>query len=137
MKIRDLEKKDENTLEKLFVQLTSQELKINTDELIKDSTCHCRILENDGEVVGTATLVIYRIPTKGLIGRIEDVVVDESQRGKGLGRMLMEDLINLGKEKGLQLMTLTSNPQRIPARRLYESLGFEIYDTGVFWKKMD
>lgn len=133
-KIRDLQKSDQKALERLFVQLTSKEIKLDVETLISHPASFCRILEEDGEAVGTGTLVTYHTPTKGLIGRIEDVVVDESQRGRGMGRIIMEDLVELAKQKGVQALSLTSNPQRIPARRLYESLGFEIYDTGVFWK---
>ncbi|MFC1608564.1 GNAT family N-acetyltransferase [Patescibacteria group bacterium] len=135
-KIRDLQKNDKSALEQLFVQLTSKDVILDIEELIKQPNTHCRILEEESEVVGTATLVTYLIPTKGLIGRVEDVVIDESQRGKGMGRIMMEDLIDLAKEHKVQALSLTSNPQRIPARRLYESLGFEIYDTGVFWKNL-
>ncbi|MFC1644557.1 GNAT family N-acetyltransferase [Patescibacteria group bacterium] len=135
-KIRDLQKDDQSALEQLFIQLTSKEVVLDIEGLIENPASHCRVLEEDDAIVGTATLVTYLIPTKGLVGRIEDVVIDESQRGKGLGRVIMEDLIELAKQKGVQALSLTSNPQRIPARRLYESLGFEIYDTGVFWKTL-
>ncbi|MDH4330460.1 MAG: GNAT family N-acetyltransferase [Candidatus Moranbacteria bacterium] len=137
MKIRDVQKKDKKALEGLYFQLTGKEIEVDPTVLQEDTSCFCRVMEKDGEVIGTASLIVYRIPVKGLIGRVEDVVIDESARGGGLGRMIMDDLLNLAQEKGLAYLNLTSNPKRIPARRLYESLGFEIYDTGVFWKKMD
>jgi GNAT superfamily N-acetyltransferase len=44
-------------------------------------------LADDGTIVGMATLVSFRIPS-GMRAWIEDVVVDESSRGDGVGRAL-------------------------------------------------
>lgn len=81
--------------------------------------------------VGMATLIIYRKPT-GLVGMVEDVIVTEKWRGKSAGRKLMRALIAKAKEEGLKALALTSNPKRVAARALYQSLGFEIKDTTCF-----
>ncbi|KAF9121074.1 hypothetical protein BGW39_010860, partial [Mortierella sp. 14UC] len=64
---------------------------------------------------------------------IEDVVVDGTCRGRGLGKGLMrralDDAVNVHE---CVMVDLTSNPNRIEARTLYQSLGFELRDTGVF-----
>ena len=43
--------------------------------------------DDDGRIIGTLTLVLYRV-SSGLKGRIEDVIVDESARGQGVGEAL-------------------------------------------------
>ena len=52
--------------------------------------------------------------------------------GRGFGREIMNELIELAKEKKLKKLQLTSSPKREVARALYKSLGFELIDTGVF-----
>ena len=135
---RELKKGDEEKLVEIFQQPSAKFDfdNFDTDVLIADENCNCIVIEKDGEVAGFASLITYRVPTKGLVARIEDVIVDENFRGQGLGRGVMEKLIEIAKEKNIVLIDLTSNPQRIAARKLYESLGFEVYDTGMFRLKL-
>src|SRR6266540_6160707 len=51
---------------------------------------------DDGRIVGMLTLVIFRIPT-GVRAWIEDVVVDEAVRGRGVGEARSEER-RVGKE---------------------------------------
>ena len=94
-------------------------------------------MEDDGRIIGFAALIVHPVPTKGLVARVEDVVLDKEYRGRGLGKKIMEDLIEIAKSLKIQIIILTSNPKRIPARNLYESLGFNLIDTGVFLLKID
>lgn len=133
--IRDLKTDDKKEIEKLFTQLTKKPVKLDPVFLTEHKFSHCRVMEDDGKVIGFAALIIHPVPTKGLVGRVEDVVVDEGYRGQGLGRKIMEDLVDIAKREKIEVLNLTSNPKRIPARKLYESLGFELSETGVFWMK--
>lgn len=64
---------------------------------------------------------------------IEDVVVDEVCRGKGVGRALVKAAVqHTKKREEKSAIYLTSNPSRVSARALYRSEGFEEYNTGVF-----
>ena len=63
---------------------------------------------------------------------MEDVVVHENHRGKGLDKKLMNELLRIAKNKKIKSVHLTSNPKRVAARKLYRSLGFEQKKTGVF-----
>jgi ribosomal protein S18 acetylase RimI-like enzyme len=83
-----------------------------------------------GAVVGTLTLVLFRIPT-GMRARIEDVVVDASARGKGVGEALSRAAIRLAGEAGARTVDLTSRPGREAANRLYRRLGFRPRETTV------
>ncbi|MBT4277936.1 GNAT family N-acetyltransferase [Candidatus Falkowbacteria bacterium] len=132
MQIRKIQKEDKKEVESLFAQLTEKQVDLDIDFLISSDNCHCLILEDNKKIIGTATLGVYVSPIKGETGVVEDVVVYENYRGQGLGRKIMQELIKVAKEKNIQQITLTSNPKRIPARKLYESLGFKLRDTGFF-----
>ena len=87
--------------------------------------------DDDGAVVGSLTLVIFRIPT-GVGVWIEDVVVDEAARGHGTGEALVREGIRLAGEAGAKAVNLTSRPDRAAANRLYQRLGFEARTTNVY-----
>jgi ribosomal protein S18 acetylase RimI-like enzyme len=84
-----------------------------------------------GEIVGTLTLVVFRIPT-GVRAWIEDVVVDDGARGRGVGEALNEEAIRQAAAAGARSVDLTSRPSREAANRLYRRLGFEPRDTNVY-----
>ncbi len=84
-----------------------------------------------GSIVGTLTLVVFRIPT-GMRAWIEDVVVDEGARGRGIGEALTAAAIRIAASKGARTVDLTSRPAREAANRLYRRLGFELRDTNVY-----
>ena len=82
------------------------------------------------EIVGTLTFVLYELPT-GLRARIEDVIVDTSARGGGVGELLTLEALRLAAEAGARSVELTSAPSRGAANRLYARLGFERRETNV------
>lgn len=90
----------------------------------RDDTC-------GGAIVGTLTLVLYRIPT-GVRAHIEDVVVDSAARGRGVGEALCRDALARARFAGAETVNLTSRPSREAANRLYQRLGFERRDTNVY-----
>ncbi|MBQ8839131.1 MAG: GNAT family N-acetyltransferase [Bacteroidales bacterium] len=91
--------------------------------------------ERDGEITGILTLCRCQTLTCDKYW-IEDVVVEESRQGKGLGRSLIRTAVREVRERGGHTaIYLTSNPSRISARHLYRSEGFEEYATGVFRMK--
>ena len=85
----------------------------------------------DGVIVGTLTLVTFRIPT-GVRAWIEDVVVDDSARGHGVGDQLNRFALDLARDKGAKTVDLTSRPSREAANRLYQRIGFEPRETNVY-----
>jgi ribosomal protein S18 acetylase RimI-like enzyme len=88
------------------------------------------VVRDDGRIVGAATLVTFPLPT-GLRGHVDDVVVDEAMRGKGIARTLLMRMTELATERGLRTLDLTSRPSRESALRLYESVGFVRRETNV------
>jgi ribosomal protein S18 acetylase RimI-like enzyme len=86
---------------------------------------------DNGRIVGLLTLVVFRIPT-GVRAWIEDVVVDESVRGRGVGEALSQEAIRQAVGSGARTVELTSRPSREAANRLYQRLGFVRRDSNVY-----
>jgi len=84
-----------------------------------------------GEIVGSLTLAMFRIPT-GLRAWIEDVVVDSAQRGKGIGEALTRAALRAAQEAGATTVDLTSRPSREAANRLYQRIGFQKRETNIY-----
>ena len=90
----------------------------------------------EGVIVGSLSLVLFRIPT-GLRAWIEDVVVDEAARGGGVGEALNRVAIERARAAGALTVDLTSRPSRETANRLYRRLGFVERETNVYRRVID
>lgn len=102
-------------------------------QLLEDADFNLFVAKDEeGRIVGMLTLTCcHTLPGKKYW--IEDVIVDESCRGTGMGRALVKAAVSYVREKEEKpVIYLTSNPSRVSARNLYRSEGFEEYETGVF-----
>ena len=94
--------------------------------------CHLLVArDTDGSVLGSLTLVIFPIPT-AIRAWIEDVVVDDDARGKGVGQALNLRALQISADHGAKTVDLTSRPSRQAANRLYQRIGFEARETNVY-----
>ena len=108
------------------------------NELIKSESSTllvARYPDEDGAIEGKFKSIIYRVPT-GLRSIIEDVVVDEKMRRRGIAEALIRYAIELAREAGADGVSLTSNSQREAANQLYQSLGFELRKTNPYFYKL-
>jgi ribosomal protein S18 acetylase RimI-like enzyme len=87
--------------------------------------------DEDESIVGTATLVMYRV-SSGLKARLEDVIVDGSVRGQGVGEALVREGMARANASRVLMLELTSMPYRESANRLYKKLGFVRKPTNVY-----
>jgi ribosomal protein S18 acetylase RimI-like enzyme len=87
--------------------------------------------DDGGAIVGVATLAVFPIPTAKRAW-IEDVIVDESARGQGVGEALTQAMIDAARTLGCKTVELTSRPSREAANRLYLRLGFVPRETNVY-----
>lgn len=120
--------------ERLIPQLSTSNPPPSRDELedlVSSGASHLLIAEEDGVVFGSLTLVLFRIPT-GVRAWIEDVVVDDAARGKGVGQLLNEHAIAMARDSGATTVDLTSRPTREAANRLYQRIGFVARSTNVY-----
>jgi ribosomal protein S18 acetylase RimI-like enzyme len=102
------------------------------DEIVNSKCTNLFIARDDsGAIVGMAILAMYRIST-GIRAWIEDVVVDERARGKGVGEALCRHIIQDARELAVKTIDLTSRPSREAANRLYQRLGFHKRDTNLY-----
>jgi len=92
--------------------------------------------DEDGRIVGTLTLAVFRIPT-GVRAWIEDVVVDDGARGKGVGDALVDAAVAKAGGMGAKTVDLTSRPSRESANRLYVRKGFELRTTNVYRRTLE
>jgi GNAT superfamily N-acetyltransferase len=90
------------------------------------------LVARDGEnIVGTTTLIVYTTPF-WIKARLDEVVVDESARGKGVGTALVKASLEIAREKGVEVVELQSGVQREAANRFYPKLGFKLRETNVY-----
>jgi ribosomal protein S18 acetylase RimI-like enzyme len=92
--------------------------------------------EANGEIVGTLTLVMFRIPS-GIRAWIEDVIVAEEARGRGCGELLNRAALDAARSAGARTVELTSRPSREAANRLYRRIGFVERETNVYRYTLD
>ncbi len=127
MTIRNLEKNDAAGVALLIPQLTKniidpKNLTERIGSLADARDCQYLVAELEGNIVGFCGLAWYQIPSKGLVGWVEEVVVDEAFRGKGIATTMLLRLLVLAKQKNIAVVKLTSNSSE--ASHVYEKLGF-------------
>ncbi len=103
---------DRNKADEIFEKINS-----NPDHIVV-------IAEVDGKIVGTTTLLIEPkfIHKGGLVGHIEDVVVDKNFQGQKIGEKIMKYLLEYAKNRGFYNTILDSTDDVKP---FYEKLGFK------------
>ncbi len=103
---------DQNKAEKIFEKIDS-----NPDHIIA-------VAELDGKIVGSTTLLIEPkfIHKGGLVGHIEDVVVDKNFQGQKIGEKIIKYLLEFAKNRGCYKIILDCTDDVKP---FYEKLGFE------------
>lgn len=125
---------------RLMPQLTGREESPTRGELQKvidrDSLHMFIAIDDNNTVIGTATVVFIRIPT-GIRAWIEDVIVDEKSRGKGVGTALIWHAIHTARVNGVEKVDLTSHPRREVANKLYSKMGFRKRMSNVYRYYLD
>jgi GNAT superfamily N-acetyltransferase len=84
------------------------------------------VADNGGEVLGfVAVHALARFEHSDRIIRIMALVVDAGERGRGIGRLLMEEAERIGRDLDAAFAEVTAGHHRPDARRLYEELGYD------------
>lgn len=124
-----------NTIDSLLSLLLGTPASISELQLkaiITSNNSHLFFALDDHETyMGMLTVGIYDAPT-GKKAWIEDVVVNETYQRQGVGRKLIEFAIQFAKQQHVDLLTLTSRPQKVAANNLYKNIGFEKKETNVY-----
>lgn len=99
--------------------------------VLKDCNCHLYVILVGERIVGCATLCLFHSPT-GTKASVEDVVVSSAYLGQHLGKQLMEYVLEQAQAYAPIELHLTSNPMRVAANKLYQSLGFQKKETNCY-----
>jgi GNAT superfamily N-acetyltransferase len=84
----------------------------------------CAVIEEN--IVGFGSLTIKNsLWQAGLLGYIDEMVVDKEYRGRGIGSDLLEHIIRAARERGCRRVELDSAFDRKQAHKFYERKGFE------------
>ncbi len=112
-----------------YQPLTDKDLK----DMLKSPTTYLFVARESEkkEIIGMATLVIYRIPYVKKAA-FDDLIVALAYQGRGIGRLLTEKVLSVAKKLGAKYIDFTSHPKRLKANKLYEKLGFKKRDTNVY-----
>ena len=124
-------------MQRFLNQLTTSPMVLTESmfhQLLDSENSHLFFIIKDEQIAGMLTVGIYHSPTGGKAW-IEDVVVDETFRGQGLSKLLVAHAIEFTKSKQIPLLMLTSNPKRVAANKLYQTMGFERKETNVYRMK--
>ena len=99
--------------------------------IVDSPACDLLVARDHTGILGSLTLVTFPIPT-AVRSWIEDVVVDDAARGKGVGEMLNLFALGRARSRGAKTVDLTSRPSREAANRLYQRIGFEPRETNIY-----
>ncbi len=104
---------------------------------VESATSHFfAVMTDEDRIIGCGTLCVFDSPTGRKVS-VEDVVVSSLYRGQGLGRLLMEHVIDYAKRELRNVdLHLTSRPHRVAANELYKQLGFRQKQTNVYVMKV-
>ena len=131
----DITARLQEQLTPLYHQLNDQLRQLSLSEIMEKAPQMDIVvaIENE-ELVGIAMMAKYKV-ISGHKGMIEDVVVSKDHRGKGIGRKLMEKLLEKAETENLDDVLLFSGHHRTAAITLYKSLGFQLKESGLYIKK--
>lgn len=121
-------------LAKLLPQLNPQ-LPVPTMErlqaIVADPAVTLLVARDGEQIVGTTTVIVYTTPF-WIKARLDEVVVDESARGQGVGAALVKASLDIAREQGVEVVELQSGVNRLEANRLYPRMGFKLRETNVY-----
>ena len=132
----DLTSKLSQQISGLFKELNAEIVQLNIATVLEqgnDFVCVCCWEGN--QLIGMASMATYKV-VSGHKGMVEDVVVSKEKRGLGIGRKLMEVLIEEAQRLSLTEILLFSGHHRKPAINLYKSLGFNLKESGMYTYKL-
>jgi (aminoalkyl)phosphonate N-acetyltransferase len=128
--VRRANEADNNSVYELLNQLKGSQhnreaFEQNYLKNINDPLVHYLVAEQEFVVIGFISLHVQRIlHHSNRTGEIQELIIDENHRGKGIGKVLMEKVELLAKELNLEEVELTTRIHRTDAQEFYKSLGY-------------
>lgn len=106
-------------------------------DLAEDSNTKQDLLILPEQILGMASVSVIFGAGIGKNAYLEDFVVDQSARGKGVGHLLFDAYEKWAREKGCKNLEFTCGQGREAAQQFYRDHGAKTYDTNFFRKKLD
>jgi PhnO protein len=132
LQIRKIETQDLNFVYKSICELENEELDFEVfaaifNENIANPNNLYLIAENENEGVGFVSFHTQNLLHHcGRVGEIQEFFINESHRGKGIGRQLIEKIMQYAEKNKLKSIEVTTNRRRVQNVLIYENLGFTL-----------
>ena len=134
VEIQDYSDEVLEALNTLMPQLSSSFDALNQRDLeaiVQSDTSSLFMAMENKRYYGSLTLVRFKIPS-GFRAWIEDVVVSEAARGKGVGKKLVDLAVELANQSNVKSIDLTARASRVAAIALYKKAGFQDRETTAY-----
>ncbi|MEG0851262.1 MAG: GNAT family N-acetyltransferase [Flavobacterium sp.] len=132
MEIRKIEKLDLDFVYKSICELENEILDFDVFERIfNENISNPRnvylIAENESEGLGFISFHTQNLLHHcGLVGEIQEFFIHQKHRGKGVGRLLINEIKNFAEQHNLKSIEVTTNKKRVENVAIYENLGFTL-----------
>ena len=130
--IRKVQNQDLNFVYKSICELENEELDFQAfkeifNENIANPNNLYLIAENENQEVGFISFHTQNLLHHcGRVGEIQEFFINENHRGKGIGRQLIEKIMQYAEENKLKSIEVTTNKRRVENVMIYENLGFTL-----------
>lgn len=136
LKIRKAKKEDLSAVLQLIEELAIFEnephaVEVTLEELTNDfvnESFNCLVAELQNEIVGIALYYNRYSTWKGKTIHLEDLIVTQSQRGKGVGKALLNEVVSIAKATNLRRVEWNVLDWNTPAIDFYKSVGATVFN---------
>ena len=136
LKIRKAKKEDLSNVLELITELAVFEnepnaVEVNLEELTTDfenGSFNCLVAELQNIIVGIALYYNRYSTWKGKTIHLEDLMVTQSQRGKGVGKALLNEVVSIAKASNLRRVEWNVLDWNTPAIDFYKSVGATVFN---------
>jgi PhnO protein len=130
--IRKVENRDLDFVYKAICELENEELDFKVfavifNENISNENNLYLLAENENEGLGFISFHTQSLLHHcGLVGEIQEFFIHQNHRGKGIGKQLIEKIMNYADRNNLKSIEVTTNKRRVENVLIYENLGFNL-----------
>jgi len=136
LSLTDLNEVVQTEIFSLFKQLAPDMEPLSLKEVLdKQNNCYVLCYMENSAIIGLAVMCTYKV-ISGYNGWVEDVIVDEKYRGKGIGKKLIGQLIKVGQDLNLTNLFLFTGKHRTAANKLYTRIGFTKKNSNLYSLKI-
>lgn len=119
IRIRKTNSSDQEWIKNLFINNWGSDFIISRGKIHKPENLEGFIAEENEEKVGLATIFVENY-------EMELVTIDSLKQGKGIGKMLLDEVLNIAKEKNLKRLWLIATNDNLNALKFYQKNGFHL-----------